>query len=153
MPDLVTHAAAAYFITRPSRFRDLRVLFYLGTILPDLLSRPLHILWPHLHLYTIAAHTPLFMLIFCLLLSELFPPSMRRAVFGYSFAGAALHFALDLFQRHLGDGYYWLFPFSWRSFELGWLWPETSIRFIPIWLALILILELFLQLGKRRIDR
>ena len=141
MPDLVTHMAAAYFIVRSSRFRRYRIFFYLGTILPDLLSRPIHILRPQWYFFSIAVHTPLFILVCCLLTAELFPSFRRRTVFGYLFVGVLLHFLLDLLQRHLGDGYYWLFPFSWQTFEFGLFWPESSLAFIPLWAAIILLIE------------
>jgi hypothetical protein len=141
MPDLVTHTAAAYFLVRSPGFQRFRVLFYLGTILPDLLARPLHILWPQLLFYTLAIHTPFFMLIFCLMLSEFFAQPLCRTIFTYLYAGVVLHFLLDALQRHLGDGYYWLFPFSWKSFEIGLFWPETLVTFIPLWLLLIITME------------
>jgi hypothetical protein len=152
MPDLVTHTAAAYFLVRSPRFQRFRVLFYLGTILPDLLARPLHILWPQLLFYTLAVHTPIFMLIFCLMLSEFFAQPLRRTVFAYLYAGVVLHFLLDALQRHLGDGYYWLFPFSWKSFEIGLFWPETSVTYIPLWLLLIVTVEGVLW-ARRKIHR
>lgn len=141
MPDLVTHVASAYFVVRSPRFRRYRIFFYLGTILPDLLSRPIHIMRPQWYAFSIAVHTPLFMLVSCLLLAELFPSFRRRTVFGYTFSGTLLHFLLDMLQRHLGDGYYWLFPFSWQSFELGLFWPESSSALIPIWMAAISMIE------------
>jgi hypothetical protein len=149
MPDLVTHTAAAYFAMRSPRFQQLRVLFYLGTILPDLLSRPLHILWPQMLFFTVAIHTPIFMVVFCLLLTEFFAPPMRRTVFAYLYAGVILHFLLDALQRHLGDGYYWLFPFSWKSFELGLFWPETSVACIPLWLMMIFMMEGVIRLRRK----
>ncbi len=151
MPDLVTHTAAAYFLSRSRRFEQVRALFYLGALLPDLLARPIYILFPKLFFFTVAIHTPAFMIIVTLLFSEFFPGKSRSAAATWLFAGIMLHFMLDFFQRHLLTGYYWLFPFSWRSFELPLFWPETPVRFIPLWIALIAATEAALFLRKRRL--
>lgn len=143
MPDLITHAAAAYFVTRIGFWQKYRTLFYLGTILPDLMSRPFYILFPKLFKLTTAMHTPIFIMLFCLLLAQLFEPGQRKPVLFALLAGSGLHFVLDLFQRHLIGGYFWLFPFSWRTFEIGWFWPEDTVRLVPVWLGLILACEVF----------
>lgn len=149
MPDLVTHAAAAYFLTRHGSFQRFRVFFYLGAILPDILARPIHILFPQLYLYTIAIHTPLFMILFALLFSEFFNRSIRLQVIKFLLFGLLSHFLLDLFQKHLGDGYYWFFPFSWTSFEIGLFWPELPVRLIPVWLFLVAVTEITMRLKRR----
>ena len=150
MPDLVTHTAAAYLISRSNRFERFRVLFYVGTILPDILARPIYILWPKLFYYTIAIHTPVFMLVFTLLLVEFFPSTSRKSARLYLLAGIVLHFLLDLFQRHLLTGYYWFFPFSWASFELGLFWPEEPLQLLPLWLGMIFVVEFGIRLYKWR---
>ena len=150
MPDLVTHTAAAYLVSRSERFQRFRVLFYVGTILPDILSRPLYILWPDLFFYTVAIHTPVFILLFTLLVGEFFQPALRQTVRLYLLAGIALHFLLDLFHRYLLTGYYWLFPFSWSFCEIGLFWPETPVRFIPLWIAIIVMIELLSRLQKHK---
>lgn len=141
MPDLITHAAAAYFVTRSQRWQKYRILFYLGAILPDILSRPFYILFPKLFKLTTAVHTPIFVLIFCLLLAQLFERSLRKPALLALLTGSGLHFGMDLCQRHLIGGYFWLFPFSWRTFELGLFWPEDTVRLIPIWISLVLASE------------
>ncbi len=149
MPDLITHTAAAYFIVRRSSFQRFRVLFYLGAILPDILARPLHILWPQFYAYSIAIHTPVFLFLFSLLFAELVHPSLKKPVLIYLNAGILLHLFLDLFQKHLADGYYWFFPFSWLSFEIGLFWPELPVSLIPLWCALVLLTELFIRWQQR----
>ncbi|RPH89499.1 MAG: hypothetical protein EHM72_03205 [Calditrichaeota bacterium] len=150
MPDLITHSIAAYWLLRLPRFARFRVIFYLGTILPDILARPIHILWPQLSLYSVAIHTPVFMVVCALLAAEFFAPALRTTIRTFLLLGIGLHFFLDFFQIHLGDGYYWFFPFSWKSFEIGLFWPETSIRLLPLWLILIAGFELTLRLIKSR---
>jgi len=143
MPDLITHSAAAYFLSRSNRAAHYRTFFYIGAILPDVLARPVYILFPKLFFFTVAIHTPLFMLVFVLLFSEFFRAEARRPVILFTLAGVALHFFMDFFQRHVLTGYYWFFPFSWRSVEIPLFWPETPVRFIPLWIALLLGTELF----------
>ena len=150
MPDLVTHTAAAYFVARNKKMTRYRALFYLGVILPDVLARPMYILWPELFFYTIAIHTPVFMIVFVLLLSEFFPSSERRNVVGFVLAGVTLHFLMDLFQRHLLTGYYWFFPFSWIDFEVPLFWPETPLQLIPAWIAFAAASEMFMYFRRKR---
>lgn len=150
MPDLITHAIAAYWLLRLPQFARFRVIFYLGAILPDILARPIHILWPQLLLYTIAIHTPAFMIVLTLLIAEFFTAELRAPIRIYLLLGIGLHFFLDIFQKHLGDGYYWFFPFSWKSIEIGLFWPEASIRLLPLWLTLILLFEVTLRIIRIR---
>ncbi|NOY58612.1 MAG: hypothetical protein GXO75_06730 [Calditrichaeota bacterium] len=150
MPDLITHTAAAYFIMRPGKFARFRVAFYVGTILPDILSRPFYILKPELYRYTIAIHTPVFIVLFCFLFAEFFNREIRKDVRNFLLLGAALHFFLDLFQRHLLTGYLWFFPFSYKSFEIGLYWPETPLYFIPLWVGIIFVIEGMRYFRQRR---
>ena len=145
MPDLITHTAAAYFLSRPNGMARYRAFFYIGAVLPDVLARPVYILFPKLFFFTVAVHTPAFMLVFVLLFSEFFRAETRRSVVMLTLAGVALHFIMDFFQRHLLTGYYWFFPFSWRSIEVPLFWPETPVRFIPLWIALVAGAEMFLS--------
>lgn len=148
MPDLITHTFAAYLLTRTAPQRSFRYLFYLGTILPDILSRPVYILAPRWYEYTIAIHTPVFIALTILLLSEWFAADLRALVRKALFLGATLHFGLDIMQRHLGGGYLWLYPFSWRTFELGWFGPEASVGWVPVWIGLVGVIEARLYLKK-----
>ena len=153
MPDLITHTAVAYFILRPKIFARYRVIFYLGTILPDLISRPIYILFPKIVDYTIATHTPVFSLLVCLLLTQLFAQKIQRVVFLYLACGGALHFLLDILQRHLATGYTLLFPFSWKSFEIGLVWPEQTVTLIPFWIAAIIIFESIAWIWTKKQNR
>ena len=150
MPDLLTHTAFSYFVARPHRFVRYRAIFYLGTILPDIISRPIYILKPELFPYTVGIHTPVFLLLFGCFMSLFFESEIRASIRNWLFIGMALHLFLDFFQRHLsGGGYFWLFPFSWKSFEIGLYWPEQPLKFIPLWLAAILVTEVIVRRRKR----
>jgi hypothetical protein len=142
MADLMTHFALSYGLTRSEYFQRFRCIFYVGAILPDVLSRPFYILKPALYSYTVAIHTPFFMTVFCLWCAEFFNDAIRPWVRKYLLLGVALHFVIDLFQKHVTGGYIWFFPFSWRSFEIGLYWPHEPLRFIPVWIFLILSTEI-----------
>ena len=148
MPDLFTHTAVAYFIVRANALEKYRALFYIGTVLPDVLSRPFYILFPHTFRITTAIHTPVFIYLFCLLLAQLFKDN--KTAFIALIGGSALHFILDVFQRHIIGGYYWFFPFSWKSFEIGMFWPEDALWSVPFLFFLVIITETFLQFKENK---
>jgi RsiW-degrading membrane proteinase PrsW (M82 family) len=149
MPDLVTHTAAAWAFVRFFKPPHVRVVFYLGSLLPDVLSRPLYILFPSLTTATVATHTPFFVIVACFLIAEAFQHSLRHQIRTALLLGSALHFVLDAMQRHIGTSYFWFFPFSWSSPELGWFWPETPLEYIPVWVSVIGVTEIMLFSYKR----
>ncbi len=153
MPDLVTHTAAAWAFVRFVKPPHIRVVFYLGSLLPDLLSRPVYIVFPSLTTATVATHTPLFVIVACFLIAEAFQQRLRHQIRTALLLGSALHFALDAMQRHIGTSYFWFFPFSWSSPELGWFWPETPLEYIHVWILVIAVTEVtlfcFRRLGAR----
>jgi len=151
LPDLITHTAVAYLASRPRSFARYRAVFYLGTILPDLISRPLYIIKPELFVYAAAIHTPVFLIVSCLLLAELFAEKLRSGVRLFLLAGVGLHLCLDLLQRHVASGYFWLFPFSWQSFEVGLFWPETPLSLAPLWIGSVLLTEVIIRLRKLKV--
>jgi len=150
VPDLVTHTAAAYLVSRPHRRTEFRLFFVLGTLFPDLLSRPIYIMNPGWYPYSIAAHTPFFTLVFALLVSEFFPRRQRSWIrFGFG-GGILLHFILDLMQKHLTPEYYLFFPVSWKTFSFGLFWPETLLDWLPLWLAAMALIETAIVVRRRR---
>jgi len=149
MPDLVTHFAAAYFLKVPNRWSRFRVPFYLGALLPDLLARPLSILYSPSGYAMYSLHTPVVSVIVCLLIAQFFEREIRTGVRANLLLGIALHFCLDIFQKHITVSYYWFFPFSWKTFELGLFWPEDSLKLVPVLVILMIIAETVIQVQKR----
>jgi hypothetical protein len=149
MPDLVTHFAAAYFLKVPNRWSRFRVPFYLGALLPDLLARPLSIIFPTISYVADSLHTPVVSVIVCLLIAQFFEREIRSGVRINLLLGIFLHFALDLLQKHITASYYWFFPVSWKSFELGLFWPEDSLKVVPVLVILLIIVETLIQVQKR----
>ncbi len=135
MPDLITHVAGAYLAKRGFRIAGMASLFYLGAILPDLLSRPLHLLWPALFISTQPLHSPIGVFLVCWLIALFFREDQRRLAFRLLAGGSIVHFLLDLLQKHLVGGYAWLYPFSFRFYSLGFIRPEDSLLFLPLTLA------------------
>jgi hypothetical protein len=135
MPDLLTHLIVAEGCRKVTRGDAFTPWFLVGTILPDLLTRPFNILFPSLFWFFVPLHTPVGLFFVCIAISQFFPTAERQSAFRNLLGGVALHLVLDLFQKHIGEGSYLLFPFSWRSFEIGLFWPETSLYLLPIWLV------------------
>ncbi|MDZ7360266.1 MAG: hypothetical protein ONB46_06005 [candidate division KSB1 bacterium] len=150
MPDLLTHSAAAYLASRRWFPRPAAILFIAGTMLPDVLSRPFYIIFPILHWWVMPLHTPIGILIVCWIITGFFRAEDRKIVFIALLAGAALHFLLDAPQKHLVAGYFWLFPFSWTTYEWGWWWSEDSIQLVPMIILLVAFIEILIYFQKRK---
>ncbi len=148
MPDLITHLAFTHLVKRPFELKGkvenifpFRVLLYLGTILPDILTRPWYIIFPATKSWTTCLHTPFGVILFSGLLTLFFNPVIQKRVFLNLFAGGMLHFFLDFFQSHIIGTNYWLFPFSWKHVGYGLFNPGEIIPLIPLWIVIILIME------------
>ena len=148
MPDLITHMAVSHIIRRPYEIiqKDktalpFRSLFYLGTILPDILTRPFYIIFPATYNWTYPFHTLLGMGLTILLISQFFDPSIRKRIFLNLTAGMVLHFLVDALQVQLHGNNFWLFPFSWKNFSYGIATAGQMIEYIPFWIVAIIIFE------------
>jgi hypothetical protein len=133
MPDLLTHVIVAQACRGRVRGNILTAWFLVGTVLPDVLTRPFNIAFPSLSSFSMPLHTPMGLFFVCALISHLFTAASRWLVFYNLLGGAALHLLLDVFQTHIAGSYYLLFPFSWCSFEFGLFWPEDSLYLLPVW--------------------
>lgn len=156
MPDLVTHVAISHLVSRPFEWRrqdrikvSMRILFYVGTILPDILTRPWYIIYPPSMEWTYPLHTPFGMLFMCLLLMLFFKPNLQKKAFLSLYSGSLLHLFLDGLQTHLAYTEHWLYPFSWRGFGLHIMWADNILLLIPVWLILIVILEIIMRRRHR----
>jgi len=157
MPDLVTHLSIAYLLKTISKrwlfFLEFSIFFYFGTILPDILTRPLYILSPNVYWAVLPLHTPLPILFVCLSISYLFDERIRKGVFFTLVTGAYLHLFLDIFQKHIQPEVFLLFPFSWKSFNVGLIWPEESLYAIPFWIVIILGIKLMKRLRIKPLNK
>lgn len=137
MPDLLTHFLVAYLLVQIIGIRRYASIIYVGAILPDILSRSFMLADICSYWFFEPLHTPLVLILSCSLVSYFFEEEIRGEVFAYLLAGVSLHLFMDVFQKHMALGYPWLFPFSWTDCEIGLLWPELSIYFIPVLLSVI----------------
>ncbi len=157
MPDLVTHITLSHLIRRPfnrqqksERTVPLWILFYLGVLLPDLLTRPWYILFPVTKDWTAPFHTPVGLLATTALLALFFEPALRKQAFIHLSAGAGIHLVLDGFQKQVNGGNWWLFPFTWKQVRYGIAWPETFLHLIPVWIGAVVAVEIVLAMRRKR---
>jgi len=157
MPDLITHVALSHILRRPfdrgrrmSEVLPFRVLFYLGIILPDILTRPWYILFPVTHNWTLCFHTPLGMGLTAGILAMFFESSIRKIAFKNLTLGAGTHFILDTLQKKITGDNYWFFPVTWKSVEHGIAWAEDYVDLIPLWLGLVLLVEFVIYLWNKK---
>lgn len=148
MPDLITHMAVSHIVRRPYELArkgktvfPFRSLFYLGTILPDILTRPLYIVFPATFNWTYPFHTLLGMGLIILIISQLFNSGIQKRVFINLTGGTVLHFIVDALQVQMHGNNFWLFPFSWKNFNYGITTAGKMIEYIPFWILAIIILE------------
>ncbi len=148
MPDLFTHFALGYYISKLNVFAGLGSVFVLGNILPDLFTRAMGILFSFLGLssvfgmFFLFTHTPFGLLFFVYLLSFLFEEEIRFKVFITMLLGSFLHLFLDTMQ---GSFYYsldfLLFPFSFQTFSLNLFYYNDTTYIAPFLLIFFLIGE------------
>jgi hypothetical protein len=168
MPDLFTHAVSAYAATAGRRdWRDLLVAV-VGTMVPDLAAQiPGRILallgvdfaralWARSAWYVF--HTPLTFVLLAGLLVLFAPAAWRPRWFVLMVGGGWLHILLDLMQRHLTEGSYFPFyPISEFSGEFGWFDTEASLSWLPLTLAVAVIVTVarlrWLRTTAKEVDR
>lgn len=158
MPDLMTHLASAYLISRPAAPHTVRIapetaLFCLGGVLPDLLSRATMVAMPYAPIRWLIMpwHTPAGLAVLCLLIAFALPEANRVRLLGWLGGGVCLHLALDSLQVNIGPGgYYWLFPFSDFRGQFGLFWPDQTVFIAPWLMAAAMVMEWRL---RRRVGR
>jgi len=147
MPDLVTHLAVNHLLRNLTEIRQEscsapeRVLFYAGTLLPDVTSRSIAILFPASITWTLAFHTPAGSIILAVLFSQFMKSGTRNRSFCNIAAGSLLHYLLDTFQKTSTPVFFWLFPFSWKDCGIPLFDPGDLIPWIPVWLVILLVWE------------
>jgi len=144
VPDLITHTVAAYIIRKRKISVHNLILYLIGSMLPDLVTRPFMIAIPSLRHYFHAFHTPAALAIIIIMISYLFEEINQRKVILLLSLGTLTHLLLDSFQASVGDrGYSWLFPFSYSDFNFGLFWPEDSISILPA-VVIIFLADFFI---------
>ena len=148
MPDLITHVTLSHVLRRlfdlangQKPVNHFRILFYIGTVLPDVLTRPFYIILPINIDWTVALHTPLGALLSCSIFALLFEVKIRKIAFLNLTGGAGIHFLLDSLQKQVSGDNFWLFPLSYKDFSFGLMWAGDIIPLIPLWIGLVIMLE------------
>lgn len=140
MPDLLTHTLFVY----PLKYKlnSCTPIVLMGAILPDVFARIPGVLLPHRSFISwaqAALHSPFSILIICYFASLFFEEKVRKTAFKYLLLGAFSHLFLDLFQKTLTRGYFWLFPFSFDSFSFSLIWPNDTVYLVPFLILLNII--------------
>jgi hypothetical protein len=153
LADLITHTCSAVLwkaAVGPGRDGRTHVAtFVAGVCAPDLLSRVpstalmvLHarVSWvPEGAIYLWGPlHMPFGIVLGAFLLAYAFPLAERPAAMRALTGGGLLHLALDVLQRHLGEGYLLLYPFSTWDWEAGMMSSEATVTALPVVLPLTL---------------
>ena len=150
MPDLVTHTTAAWVCGRAWLPRPGLLLLLFGAQLPDLATRVPAILLDHAQArWVLPLHTPVGLLLLCLLLAQAFTVTWRRRAFALLMAGSGTHLLLDAMQENLRGSYHWFFPFSFWNGQLGWFAIEAAVPTIPVQLAVVGVVEFMLRRRRR----
>jgi len=143
MPGLATHVFLNTFIGKISKSGRYLPFFIVGGVLPDVLTRVPSIFYEASHWYLVPFHTPFLLIFLYYLISLFFSEQYRRSIFFWSYGGAIAHFLPDALQKHIGFGYAWFFPFSWKSFTCGLFWPEDSLYVLPFLFLIFLVIFWF----------
>lgn len=142
MADLLVHYTAAHVLGKPMRDRRLRVIFYLGNCVPDLLYKTFYYLTASPGWYEEPTHSPLMLVVASYALALLFEERLRRAAFGLLLAGSLCHVLIDFGKNYMGMGVIlWAFPFSMDTAELGWYHTEESLLAWPWCVAILAVTE------------
>ncbi|MDI6793511.1 MAG: hypothetical protein QME81_11710 [bacterium] len=153
MPDLVTHSGVAYLIYKLFSRRRYLIIFLAGTILPDVITRiPYFLVESGYDWLFVPLHTPVGMTLVCLWLSYFFEECERKPVFVNLWLGSLLHLGMDLLQYGIIPQHLLLFPFSLKRYEIALFSAEASMYIIPLWLILIVGVELVLRYRGRTIN-
>lgn len=143
MPDLLSHALTGHAIQRASGGRLDYTLVLAASMLPDVVSwLPMNVylkaegwsgywLPAELERYFPPMHSPLLVLLWCVLLSLAFVPRLRSVAWWSLLSGSTAHVLLDLLQLKYDGGYLVFYPASLDRFQIG-LVPQASW---VVWIA------------------
>ncbi len=129
----------------------MRTLFYMGTILPDIMSRPFYILFPVTREWVFLYHQPIGFILISIMFTLFFNPAIWKKVWINLMAGGMLHFLLDSFQKQIASGIAWLWPFSWQAYGYGLMEAGDILNYIPLWIILIVIMETGFYLWRKKV--
>lgn len=151
MPDVATHLILPWLFHRIVRIRHYILYVLWGSVLPDIFCRVPNLfisLYDRWYLYGI--HTPFVSIVLCYAAALLFARRMRFRVFIGLGAGVIVHFLLDLTQYTESTINMLWFPFSTKSINIGFAWPEDSLYLVFLWIAIFAVIIITDRIKKRR---
>ena len=77
MPDLISHIGFGYLVGARYKSRGWMALFLMATILPDVVTRTVYIVFPSMYWFIKPLHTPLGIFLLALLLSGIFEKKIQ----------------------------------------------------------------------------
>lgn len=154
MPDWISHILIALIICEIFKIKK-KSLVVLGSLLPDMLGKlsllNLFTKVPEGFFFwiTVPFHTPIGLLLMTLIICPIFKYNQKK-VFSLITTGWVLHLLADLTNKHLVySPMFLLFPFSWKTYELGILWPEEYLLvLVPLFIIYVGI-RLFINLKTK----
>ena len=143
MPDLATHLIAGCLVAETKRgiCREARILFLVGNLLPDLLTRPFYAVLPAFYWLFAPLHTPVGLILICGIASYAFEKRLRGVAFRALALGSGLHLILDALQKRVVDAYGMLFPAAWKDVYVGVFWPDESLYVLPALVAILVLVS------------
>ena len=146
MADLLTHVAVANLCGKTSKEAQTRSVFIVGTCIPDIAYKGMHLLASSPTWQAEPSHSPLPLLLLCYGLALLFVESFRKRAFTALYLGGLLHILIDLGKNYFGQGVIlWGFPFTMDRIELGLYRPEQAVYMMGGALLLFLLTELIFR--------
>ena len=148
--DFLSHYAIGHTGGKFLKDARVRVLFYMGNFLPDLVFKAFLYITNSATWFCEPSHSPVVLIFICYSFSLLFEEILRKPIFWALLIGSYLHLFLDAFKSYMGQGVVlWAFPFSMNRFEFGLLHPyETLYLMLPSTL-LIIAVEVFARMVKK----
>lgn len=142
MAELLTHFAVGHAGGKFLADERVRILFYLGNFLPDLVFKAVLYGMMADPWYCEPSHSPLMLVVIAFLLAHCFEERWRARAFLALYIGSIFHIAIDAMKDYLGMGVIlWAFPFSMDRVELGWVRPNEGLYVTAGALILILLVE------------
>ena len=138
MPDCFTHVVFGLLLCEVFKIKH-KSLVILGCLLPDIGNLFNLVLNYKYHWFLQPLGTPMGVILLSVSIGFLFNIEYKRAV-SLLLLGASSHLILDFATRRFGDGILFLFPFSWKQYNLGnfgLFWPEQF--YLPLLFSILLL--------------
>jgi hypothetical protein len=140
MADLFVHFAVGYSTGKFIKDRKVRVLYYAGNFIPDVVFKAFLYLTGSPTWYCEPSHSPLILLVICYFFALLFDERIRLQAFLAFFVGSLLHLVIDSFKNHMGKGIIMYgFPFTMERIGFGLYYIHQSAYLILPAIILILL--------------